>query len=249
MAQLDTVLQEGLLVDRKWLAKHGVKPTAVDYYVRTGKLETLVHGLYRKPGPPLKWQQVVYSLNLLGHDVSVGQLTALTYHGYVHNLMLGVVQCIRLYSNQNLPSWVMKVKIGPGFVKMRSNLFKDNSVGLIEVPFGTWDWPIQYSTAERAFIELTSTIETKEEIFQAKLMLEGAANLRPGLLQALLETCGNIKAKRLFLWLSRSVGHSWYQHLDISRIDLGTGKRQIVSGGALDAQFMITVPKETQWSN
>lgn len=246
MASLDSVLQEGLLVDRKWLGKHGIETTAVDYYLRTGKIETLVHGLYRKPGPPLKWQQAVYSLTLLGHDVHVGHVTALAHHGYEHYLKLGVTQHIRLYSTRSLPLWVEKVNIEPGFVTMKRNPLAGVSTGVVDVPFGTWDWPIRYSSPERAFIELASTIETREEILQAKVMMEGAANLRPNLLQVLLESCGNIKAKRLFLWIARTAGHSWYKHIDLSRLNLGAGKRQIVSGGVLDTQFLITVPKEVQ---
>jgi len=246
MATLDSVLQEGLLVDRKWLGKHGIEATAVDYYLRTGKIETLVHGLYRKPGPPLKWQQAVYSLTLLGHDVHVGHMTALEHYGYEHYLKLGVAQHIRLYSPRSLPSWVEKVNIEPRFVSMKRNPLAGESTGIVDVPFGTWDWPIRYSTPERAFIELASTLETKEEILQAKVMMEGAANLRPRLLQELLEACGNIKAKRLFLWLARIAGHSWYQHIDMFQINLGAGKRQIVPGGVLDTQFLITVPKEVQ---
>ncbi|MDD3903906.1 MAG: type IV toxin-antitoxin system AbiEi family antitoxin domain-containing protein [Sphaerochaeta sp.] len=246
MAALDSVLREGLLVDRTWLGKHGIGATAVDYYLRSGKMETLVHGLYRKPGPPLKWQNAVYSLMLLGYNVHVGHMTALTYHGYDHYLRLGGAQRIRLYSIQKLPLWVEKVEIGPGFVMMKRNPFAGDALGMVEVPFGAWDWPIRYSTPERAFIELASTIETSEEILQVKMMLEGAANLRPRQLQALLEACENIKAKRLFLWLARMAGHSWYQHIDTSGINLGTGKRQIVPNGTLDSQFMITVPKEVQ---
>jgi len=75
MAVLDSIMQEGLLVDRAWFSRQGIESTAVDYYLRSGKIEALVHGLYRKPGPPLKWQQVVYSLIVLGHDVHVGHLT------------------------------------------------------------------------------------------------------------------------------------------------------------------------------
>lgn len=44
----------------------------MDYYLRTGKIEALVHELYRKPEPPLKWEQVVFSLTELDHDVHVG---------------------------------------------------------------------------------------------------------------------------------------------------------------------------------
>lgn len=31
--------------------------------------------------------------------------------------------------------------------------------------------------------------------------------------------------------------------LDLSKIDLGSGKRQIIKGGALDQKYLITVPK------
>ena len=88
MARLDSILQEGLLVDRKWLGQYGIEATAVDYYLRTGKIDALAHGLYRKPLPPLKWQNVTYSLTLLGHDVHIGHMTALEHHGYVHYLKL-----------------------------------------------------------------------------------------------------------------------------------------------------------------
>ncbi|TAH55669.1 MAG: hypothetical protein EWM48_10175 [Sphaerochaeta sp.] len=246
MATLDSVLQEGLLVDRKWLGNHGIKATAVDYHLRTGKIEALVHGLYRKPGPPLKWEQVVYSLIELGHDVHVGHMTALAYHGYEHYLRLGAAQPIRLYGSLPLPSWVEKVKIDPGFMPMKRDPLSGDPTGIVDVPFGTWDWPIPYSTPERSFIELASTIKTREEILQAKVMMEGASNLRPDLLQALLRSCGSVQAKRLFLWLARTTGHGWYRYIDLALLDLGAGKRQIVPGGVLDPQFMITVPKEIQ---
>ena len=53
--------------------------------------------------------------------------------------------------------------------------FNKSETGLEEVPFGTWDWPIPYSSPERAFLELTSTLTLAEEIQNAELMLEGAA--------------------------------------------------------------------------
>jgi hypothetical protein len=182
-------------------SRQGIESTAVDYYLRSGKIEALVHGLYRKPGPPLKWQQVVYSLIVLGHDVHVGHLTALSYHGYEHSLKLGLCRALDCTVPRVFRHGWAKVEIGPGFIKMKRNPFPNSSVGLVDVPFGTWDWPIPYSSAERAFIELASTLETREDILQAKLMFEGAANLRPILLQSLLETCSNIQTKRLFFGL------------------------------------------------
>jgi hypothetical protein len=72
--------------------------------------------------------------------------------------------------------------------------------------------------------------------------MEGLTSLRPSLLQTLLESCASIKVKRAFLYLAREAGHAWYERLDKTRIDLGKGKRMLVRGGRLDAEFMITVP-------
>ena len=244
MAELYSLLPEGLLVNRTFFAQHDVGPTAVDYYLRSGKIEQVAHGLYRKPGPPLKWENVVYSLNLLGYDVHVGHITAIGHHGYEHYLRLGSARPIRVYSTQKLPSWVEKLDVGPGFLVQKRNPFTDDSIGIIDVPFGTWDWPIPYSTAERAFIEFASTIQNAIGMHQLKVMLEGAIVLRAVLFQELLEACRSIKAKRIFLYLARTIHHPWYAHLDVSRIDIGSGKRQIVSGGILDEEFLITVPAE-----
>lgn len=243
MATLDSVLHEGLLINRKWFKEQSIKGTAVDYYLRSGKLEAVLNGLYRKPGPPLKWQNVVHSLTVLGYETHIGHITALEYHGYKQYISLGEEGQIRLYSPHSLPSWVTRINIYPGFILMRRNPFDDSTLGLIDVPFGTWDWPIKYSTPERAFIESASTIEAEEDIVRAVEMLEGAANLRPRVIQTLLEACSSIKGKRLFLWLARNANHSWYQHIDITSIDLGTGNRQIIAGGVLDKQFLITVPR------
>ena len=244
MATLDSVMQEGLLVDRNWLQLHGIDHTAVDYYLRSKKLEAVAHGVYRKPGPPLKWQSVVYSLNQLGYKVHVGHTTALSYHGLEHYLRLGSSEAIKLYGDNSLPGWLDKIEVQPGFVHMLRNPFTDSGIGMTDAPFGTWDWPIPYSLPERACIELSATLRTSEEIAHARMMLEGAANLRPGLLQEVLEACTNIKAKRLFLWMARCVGHPWYERIDTSRLELGTGKRQIVPAGVLDREYLITVPKE-----
>jgi hypothetical protein len=216
---LDAVLREGLLVNRPWLQDHGFDRPAIDYYLRAGKLEAVAHGVYRKPGPALKWQNVVYSLSELGYRVHVGHLSALAFHGFQHYLKL---------------------------VEMVRNPFRDLELGVEDVPFGTWDWPIRYASPERAFLELTSTVSSAEEIRQAQFMMEGAANLKPTLLQSLLQECRQVKTKRLLLWIAREQGHPWYRHIDPAKIDLGSGKRQIVKGGVLDDEFLITVPGKNE---
>ena len=49
---LEQCLPEGQLVNRVWLLARGFNRPNVDYALRAGKLETVAHGVYRRPGPP-----------------------------------------------------------------------------------------------------------------------------------------------------------------------------------------------------
>ena len=83
----------------------------------------------------------------------------------------------------------------------------------------------------------------------ADKFFESAVNLLPDLLHALLRSCTRVKAKRLFLWFSDRHGHAWCQALEIDQIDLGRGKRMLIKGGAYDAVYQITVPREMAGGN
>jgi len=242
---IDFSLQEGILIDRNWLSEQGFGRSSVDYFLRSGKLVAVVRGIYRKPGPPLKWQNIVYSLSQLGYSVHVGHDTALQYHGYQHFLQLGSQNQLSIYCKRKLPKWLNGINTDFDFNQVHNNPFEESfTAGLEEIPFGNWDWPIFYSIQERAFLEYLSTVTTEEEIGKAVLMFEGTGGFRPKLIQTLLEECTQIKAKRLFLWMAKRQNHQWYHHIDISQINLGSGKRQIIKNGILNKDFMITVPKE-----
>jgi len=75
-------------------------------------------------------------------------------------------------------------------------------------------------------------------------LMEGLVNLRPKLLQQLLEDCTSIKVKRLFLYLASKTSHQWLKFLDKSKIDLGKGDRSIVPGGVYISAYQITVPRK-----
>ena len=78
------------------------------------------------------------------------------------------------------------------------------------------------------------------EVFE---LMEGLNNLRPTTVQKLLECCTSVKVKRLFLYLADKAGHEWLNYLDLDKVDLGSGKRAIVSDGVYVAKYQITVPK------
>jgi len=242
---LEQTLPEGQLVNRAWLKVRGFNRPRVDYALRAGKLTAVAHGIYRRPGPALKWEHVVYSLNQMGCPVRVGGRSGLELQGMAHYLPLGDSQRIDLYGEVKVATWVRTFQAPFQFTIHTPRLFDPlPEAALHHRPFGAWDWPIPFSMPELAMLELLAGVRHGAEFSMADKFFESAVNLRPGLLRDLLRACTQVKAKRLFLWFSDRHGHAWRRALDTEEIDLGRGKRLLVKGGAYDADYQITVPRE-----
>lgn len=241
---LTNCLPDGLVVNRKWLKEKGFERTAVDYFVRSGKLERVGHGVYRRSGPPLKWEHLVYSLQEMGSPVHVGGRSALDLQGMAHYLQLGGMQTVELYGVNKLPGWLNGVNVPAKLVaRGMGGIDKLPSDVLTTRPFGHWDWQLQFSTVELALFELLEKINDESGFSLADKYFESAATLRPKLLNSLLRSCRQIKTNRLFLWFSDKHHHAWRSKLNTDNVDLGSGKRMIVKGGALDKTYSITVPR------
>ena len=243
---LDQNLSDGQVVNRKWLQGKGYVKSTIDYYVRSGKLESVGRGVYRRPGPPLKWEHLFYSLQELGYRLHIGAQSALDLQGHAHYLEMGSkAKTITLFGYDKLPVWINKVSdtiqfsafFEKGFAKLPEN-------ALTTYIFGHWDWELKMSTVELALFELLGQVKDEADFLVADKYFESATILRPELLNALLHTCTHIQTKRLFLWFADKHAHQWNRHIDRSDIDLGSGKRVIVKGGRLDKTYNITVPKE-----
>ncbi len=264
--RLQVLLPEGLLATTSWLEAHGYPRSLLAKYVQRGWLESPARGVYRRPGPPLKWQHVVASLqNLLQLPVHVGGRTALEMQGYAHYLRLGQGVAIFLYSGQKLPGWLGHAGVQERFVVRPNRLFArpepvpcgplaaektlpyepadPQRVGLTTVSWGPWDSPLTHSTVERAYMEMLDEVPHAETVEDADAMLQGLTTLSPRRVTTLLEACRSVKVKRLFLALAERRAHPWFKHLDLSRVDLGRGKRALVPGGKLSPKYRITLPR------
>jgi len=242
---LENHLPDGLVVDYGWLAKRGFKRPLVDYYLRSGALVPVARGAYRRPGPPLKWEHVVYSLQELGYKVHVGGRSALELQGFAHYLSMQGVKQVQLYGTEKLPGWLSKLEAPYRFTLHKARLFEVPVPESITTrPFGHWDWPIRYATAELALLEMASEVKQASDFEMLDKLFESAMSLRPRLLMKLLKACQQVKAKRLFLWFSERHGFDWFDHLVPSEVNLGSGKRVVQKGGVLDSKYLITVPGE-----
>jgi hypothetical protein len=244
---LEKILPEGLVIDRAWLNAQGVSRSSIDYYLRAGRLEAVARGAYRRPGPALKWEHLVYSLQELGYPIHVGGRAALDLQGYTHYLSMSGEQQIDLYGVRHIPSSLL-TNSAPIKLEMHSvELFSELPAEAVTTkPFGHWDWPIRYATPELALLELLAAVGKEADFSVMDKFFESAVTLRPSLVNKLLNVCTQVKAKRLFLWFATRHNHTWLKQIDISKVNLGSGKRVIVTGGTLDKQYQITVPREMQ---
>ena len=267
--RLDTLLDEGLLAPTYWLEEHGYSRANLAGYVDGGKLESPARGVYRRPGPPLKWQHVVASLQLLaGGYWHVGGRTALVQHGFGHYVRMQGPEPVYLYGPETLPHWVNRLGLKETFVARHDAMlgslrarrsehgtavdFKDRSLtaarlaelGLREEPWGAWSWKLWFSADERAMLEFLQDAPAQASIHDADLFMQGLVSLRPALVSKLLQACASVKVKRLFLALAERHGHAWVNRLDLRGVDLGKGKRMLVRGGRLHAKYQITLPAD-----
>lgn len=72
--------------------------------------------------------------------------------------------------------------------------------------------------------------------------MENLVTLRPDVVQGLLTVCRSVKVKRLFLYMAERQENAWLSKLDLSKINLGKGKRMIIPNDRFDAKYQITVP-------
>ena len=82
------------------------------------------------------------------------------------------------------------------------------------------------------------------DLIECYHLMENLVNLKPKLLQELLENCDSFKVNRLFLYLADKAQHQWLSFIDTSKIKLGNGNRRITANGTYVAKYQITVPKE-----
>lgn len=142
-----------------------------------------------------------------------------------------------------MPTWFKGDRLGVEIALIRTNLFPVVSeLGLSE--FKEKDLTLKISTPERAAMEMLHLVPGKVGFDEAFLIMENLATLRSEMVQRLLVTCRSVKVKRLFMFMAEKHGHSWVSELDISSVDLGKGKRMIVSQGHFDTKYRITVPRD-----
>jgi hypothetical protein len=243
LKKLMTQLRPGAVCLAAWLEQQGISRDLQQYYVRSGWLEAVGRGAYAKPGDSVEWQNALEALQQQANrEVHVGGVTALVNKGYGHYLYLGKER-IQLFSplGVNLPAWFANHDWGAKIEHTKTG-FLPRLEGLKDIESTSRE--LKQSAPERAMMECLYLTPKTMGLVECYQLMEGLANLRPYLVQALLESCTSVKVKRLFLYMAKKAGHKWLSHIELGDVDLGKGDRSITPGGVFIKAFHISVPQE-----
>jgi hypothetical protein len=244
--KLKRLLEEhvpGTVLLASYLEKIGISHDLQKYYRRSGWLNSIGTGAFIRPKETVGWQGALYGLQTQANmQVHVGGLTALSLHGLNQYLRLWF-ETVSLFSPQKikLPAWFKAFNWNSTITHVKTSMLPP-SLGLVN--FEEKNFSIRISSPERAILECIFLAPDKLDLVECYQIMEGLTNLRPKLMEELIEACTSVKVKRLFLYMAEKAGHQWLSFMDLSDISLGEGDRSIVTGGVYISHYRISVPKE-----
>jgi hypothetical protein len=226
-----------------YLKTLGITPQDIQNYTSSRWLMSLGRGAFKRPKEAVTWQGALYSLQAqLRLPIHVGALTAFEMWGNNHYVRFAATRaCLLSPLNVALPLW-FRTHWGDDVCHVQTKFLPPDS-GMTELttPDG---FTLRTSTAERAMLEMLHLAPKLFGLAEAGLIMESLTLMRPKLMQSLLEQCASIKVRRLFLYLAERANLPVMRHLDLDRIDLGTGDRSLVPNGRYIAKYRLSLPHE-----
>ncbi len=233
--------QKATVATSRWLKEQGVDHRLADKYVRSGWLERIGHGAYIRAGSSVDWAGGLHTLQTqLGLDVHPGGITAVELRGYAHYLPLGK-RLITLFAKPGikLPTWFLNYHWSQPVALTTCGAFRESTDFTSAVRVDGIN--IAVATLEQAAFEMFYLVPNKQSYEESLKIMESLTTIRPQVVQQLLENCTSIKTKRLFMHAAERVGHLWLSHLNLSKVDFGSGRRSIHEGGQLDKKYNLIV--------
>ena len=240
--QLLQQLPSNVVLLSAWLKTKGCSYELQQRYRESDWLMTIGQGAMVRSGQKLLLKGALYALQQqAGMKIHIGGRTALGMQGYAHNIEVERNETLLFTQRgQKLPIW-FKNNIWDTKPTLITTSFLQQDTGVID--FNEEGITIKISGPARAMMECFELSPNRFELTEARDIMEGLSLLKPETVQILLEQCKSIKVKRLFLYFAEKSDHSWFRHLQLNKINLGAGKRSIVTNGVLIPKYRITLPK------
>lgn len=235
----------GVVLLSSWLAEQGYSLDLQKRYRKSNWLESIGSGAMKRKGDKVALTGALYALQFQkGLNIHLGAKSAFSYLGKAQYLELSI-QKVTLFGDryERLPTWFSEYSWDVE-VCYHSSSFLPRELGLTKIDQPTFQ--LNISGAARAMLECLYLVPDEQTLVECYEIMESLNNLRPDLVQKLLEQCTSVKVKRLFLYLAEKANHAWFSYLKVDKIDLGSGKRSLVKNGTYISKYRITVPKEVE---
>ena len=248
-SKINQLLQQwpsGNVATLRWLKPRGVDRRLADKYVQSGWLERLGHGAFKRAGASVDWFGAVHALQTqLALAVHPGGITAIELRGYTHYLSFSA-RAVVLFGNPGtkLPAWFEAHTWSRRVMLVTTGVFAGTEKTTSTVPVDEVE--LEVATLERAALEMMYLVPKRQSYEEAFQVMESLTSLRPKAVQQLLECCTSVKTKRVFMHAAERANHSWLKHLDLSKVDFGSGRRTIHAGGRLDKKYDLVVADPAQ---
>ena len=235
----------GVVLTTASLADQGYSLDLQQRYKKSQWFDSIGKGALIRHGDQVDYLGGIYALQTqLDSSIHTGGKAALALQGKSQYIKFASSK-VRLFGakGENLPLWFKNCEWGVDIAYHRA-AFLPPELGLVEIEHKSFK--VKVSSPARAVMECLYLAPKSQPLVEVYELMEGLNNLRPPIVQQLLEQCTSIKVKRLFLYMADKAGHDWFSYLDLTKVDLGSGKRGIVENGVYVPKYQITVPKELE---
>lgn len=232
----------GVLFFSSWLKKHGYSDQLMQQYRKSGWFSSLSKAVMYRTGDKLSSFAAISSYNSqMEKAFYVGAHSALELYGFNHYVPMGKpLLMIGHPQKDEVPGWLKTSTFECELKFFSTKHFLHPKLALIKKA----DFDTLVSEPEQAFLECLMLAPNQYAYIDLFYIMEQLTTLRASVVQELLENTNNIKTKRLFLFMAQKADHEWYKRLDISKINIGTGKQKLTDNGVYLSEYMITIPKE-----
>ena len=227
-----------------WLKKAGYSAQLQKRYRDSGWLTSMCKGVMYRTGENLNAYDALGAYNKqMGGKLRIAAMSALEYAGFNHYVPMGKPTLMVALNNHKAPLWMKSDMFDMTFRPFYASAFTCVDVIKREQNKGT----LYISSPEQAFLECLVLAPKLYSYMDLYYIMEQLTTLRSEVVQHLLETTDNKRVKRDFLYMAEKAGHYWFEELKRERIDLGTGKLQLVTNGKFNAKYKITIPNELEY--
>ncbi|MFR9546377.1 MAG: type IV toxin-antitoxin system AbiEi family antitoxin domain-containing protein [Rikenellaceae bacterium] len=236
-------VEQGKLVFSSWLKKRGYSDQLLKQYRLSGWLTSLAGGVMCRAGAKLTAIAAISSYDeQMEKSLRIAAHSALELFGFRYYQVNGCkpTMVICHHYNEILPQWLIETDFDYELKFFRTRIFPQEHTYTYHV--GSID--ILTSTPEQAFLECLILAPQYYKLTDLYQIMKQLSTLKAEILQPLLESVQSNKVKRLFLYMAQKVHHTWYEQIDPSKIEIGTGKYQIANHGIYIPEYKMTIPKE-----